>query len=166
MSKSRRCMHQAPEKPSFARVVFRLVIEISRYMVRCSVAILCATLAVGCSPNTDNRSSETKLGATVPGTVTTLRTLHRGLPGEPRTLDPQLADDTYSFQVVGDLFEGLTAVDRHGQVVPGVASSWTINTAGTVYTFQLRPDAKWSDGKRTVAAEFVQGFRRAVDPKT
>ena len=38
-----------------------------------------------------------------------VRILRRGLPGEPRTLDPQLADDDFSFQVVRDLYEGLTA---------------------------------------------------------
>ncbi len=95
-----------------------------------------------------------------------VRILRRGLPGEPRTLDPQLADDDYSFQVVRDLYEGLTAEDPYGQVVPGVASSWTVDETGTIYTFQLRPEAKWSNGDRIVGAEFVQGMRRAVDPKT
>jgi oligopeptide transport system substrate-binding protein len=94
------------------------------------------------------------------------RMLRRGLPGEPSTLDPQLADDTYSLQVVRDLYEGLTVEDPHGRIVPGVASSWTVDGTGTIYTFQLRPEAKWSDGDRTVAAEFVAGLRRAVDPQT
>ena len=93
------------------------------------------------------------------------RAVRRGLPSEPLTLDPQLADDTYSNQVVRDLYEGLTAEDRHGQIVPGVASSWTVDTTGTIYTFQLRPEARWSDGSPVVAEEFVQGLRRAVDPK-
>jgi len=94
------------------------------------------------------------------------RTLRRGLPGDPRTLDPQLADDDFSFQVVRDLYEGLTAEDRHGKIVPGAANSWTVDSTGMVYTFQLRPDAKWSNGDRTTATEFVQGLRRAVDPHT
>ena len=95
-----------------------------------------------------------------------MRTLRRGLPGEPRTLDPQLAEDTFSFPVLRDLYEGLTAEDRNGQIVPGAAESWTIDKTGTVYTFLLRPKAKWSDGDPTVATEFVQGLRRAVDPQT
>ncbi len=94
------------------------------------------------------------------------RILRRGLPGEPRTLDPQLAEDTFSFPVLRDLYEGLTAEDRNGQIVPGAAESWTVDTTGTVYTFLLRPKAKWSDGDPTVATEFVQGLRRAVDPQT
>jgi len=88
------------------------------------------------------------------------------LPGEPRTLDPQLADDTFSFPVLRDLYEGLTAEDRNGQIVAGAAKSWTVDETGTIYTFQLRPDARWSDGDRTIAKEFVQGLRRAVDPGT
>jgi oligopeptide transport system substrate-binding protein len=92
--------------------------------------------------------------------------LRRGLPGEPRTLDPQLAEDTFSFPVLRDLYEGLTAEDRNGQIVPGAAASWSVDRTGTMYTFLLRPNAKWSDGERTNATEFVQGLRRAVDPQT
>jgi ABC-type oligopeptide transport system substrate-binding subunit len=40
------------------------------------------------------------------GAPIAVRTLKRGLPGEPQTLDPQLPDDTYSFQVLRDLYEG------------------------------------------------------------
>ena len=68
------------------------------------------------------------------------------MPGEPKTLDPQLADDTFSFPVLRDLYEGLTAEDRNGQIVPGAAESWTVDSTGTVYTFRIRPNAKWSDG--------------------
>ena len=93
-------------------------------------------------------------------------TLRRGMPGEPRTLDPQLADDEFSFQVVRDLYEGLTAEDPKGNVVPGVAQSWTVNKSGTIYTFHLRAEAKWSDGSPVTAIQFVDGLRRAVDPRT
>jgi len=94
------------------------------------------------------------------------RVLRRGLPGEPQTLDPQLADDSYSYQVVWDLYEGLTALDRDGTVTPGVAESWTTDPTGTIYTFSIRTNAKWSDGERVYAGEFVAGLRRAVDPRT
>jgi len=98
--------------------------------------------------------------------LTAVRILKRGLPGEPRTLDPQLGEDTFSFPVLRDLYEGLTAEDRSGQIVPGAAESWTVDKSGTIYTFVLRKNARWSNGNRIVAAEFVQGLRRAVDPQT
>jgi len=92
--------------------------------------------------------------------------LRRGIPGDPLTLDPHVADDDYSFLVIRDLYEGLTAEDRSGLTTPGVASSWTIDRSGTVYTFKVRSNAYWSNGQRVVADEFVQGLRRAVDPQT
>jgi oligopeptide transport system substrate-binding protein len=64
------------------------------------------------------------------------------------------------------MFEGLTAEDRSGGVVPGVAKSWDIDDSGKVYTFTLRDNARWSDGEPVVAGEFLAGLRRAVDPRT
>ena len=92
--------------------------------------------------------------------------LRRGLPGEPRTLDPQLADDQFSLQVVRDLYEGLTAEDSSGRIVPGIAASWTVDQTGTVYVFHLCRDARWSNGAPLTAKEFVDGLRRAVQPET
>ncbi len=94
------------------------------------------------------------------------RPLVRALLGEPRTLDPQLADDESSLPVIRDLFEGLTSETPEGNVVPGIAESWMVNEAGTIYRFHLRQNARWSDGDKIVADEFVKGLRRAVDPKT
>jgi len=91
--------------------------------------------------------------------------LRRGIGGEPASLDPEKATDTFSFEVIRDLYEGLATESRDGSVVPGVASSWTVDSAGTQYTFQLRPDAKWSNGKRVRAQDFVEAWRRVVDPK-
>jgi oligopeptide transport system substrate-binding protein len=94
------------------------------------------------------------------------RILNRGIPGEPRTLDPQLVDDYFSYEVVWDLYEGLTALDRDGSVTPGIASSWSTDPTGKIYTFNLRPEAKWSDGEKVDANEFIAGLDRAVDPAT
>jgi oligopeptide transport system substrate-binding protein len=47
-----------------------------------------------------------------------------------------------------------------------MASSWTVDSTGTIYTFQLRSNGRWSDGSQLVAADFVAGLKRAVDPQT
>ena len=91
--------------------------------------------------------------------------LRRGLGGDPASLDPAGATDTFSTQVLQDLYEGLTSESPTGDVLPGVASSWTVDEAGTEYTFQLRSDALWSNGKHVRAKEFVTAWRRVVDPK-
>ncbi len=91
--------------------------------------------------------------------------LRRGIGGEPATLDPAEAADTFSFEVIRDLYEGLATESPDGAVLPGVASSWTVDSSGTRYTFQLRPEAKWSNGVRVRAKDFVEAWRRVVDPK-
>ena len=90
----------------------------------------------------------------------------RGLPETPRTLDPQVADDEYSFQVLRDIYEGLTKESDLGKIIPGIAQSWSITNNGTRYTFNLRKDARWSDGTPVTAKQFEYGLRRAVNPKT
>jgi len=166
MSKPRKCMQQVPEIARIARPNLRRAIGSCRVLLRCSMVVAIVTMGIAACDSgsgSNERLSSAELRTGQPNVV---RMLRRGLPGEPRTLDPQLADDDFSFQVVRDLFEGLTAEDPSGQIVPGAASSWTLDDTGTIYTFHLRPDAKWSNGDRTVAEEFVQGLRRAVDPKT
>jgi oligopeptide transport system substrate-binding protein len=91
--------------------------------------------------------------------------LRRGLSGEPSTLDPAGSGDNFSGQIIQDVYEGLTAESPDGSVVPAVASSWTIDRDGLRYTFHLRSNAKWSNGKPVRAQDFVAAWRRVVDPK-
>lgn len=91
--------------------------------------------------------------------------LRRGIGGEPSSLDPATATDTFSIQVIQDLYEGLTSESPSGEVVPGVASSWTVDSAGTEYTFNLRSDARWSNGTPVRAQDFVVAWQRVLDPK-
>jgi oligopeptide transport system substrate-binding protein len=92
--------------------------------------------------------------------------LRRGLGGEPSTLDPERAADWYSFEILRDLFEGLTTETPTGEVAPGVAEDWTVSADGLRYTFRLRSSARWSNGENVTADDFADGLRRAVDPRT
>ena len=92
-------------------------------------------------------------------------TLRRGLGGEPGSLDPGAASDSFSLEVLNDLYEGLTAETADGAIVPGVAASWTMDPTGTRYEFHLRHDARWSNGAPVRAQDFVGAWRRVVDPK-
>ena len=92
--------------------------------------------------------------------------LTRGLAGQPGSLDPQRAEDAFSYDVLRDLYEGLTASTPDGEVIPAAATSWRIEADGKVYVFLLRREARWSNGDPVTAANFVEGFRRALDPAT
>jgi len=91
--------------------------------------------------------------------------LRRGLGGEPASLDPAAASDNFSTQVIQDLYEGLTTESPTGEVVPGVASSWSLDETGMKYTFHLRADARWSNGESVRAEEFIASWERVLDPK-
>jgi oligopeptide transport system substrate-binding protein len=93
-------------------------------------------------------------------------TLRRGNGPEPETLDPQLARTDAAFNILRDLFEGLTAVGPDGSAVPGAAEAWTVTPDGLEYRFTLRAGLRWSNGDPLVAADYVAGMRRLVDPKT
>jgi oligopeptide transport system substrate-binding protein len=85
---------------------------------------------------------------------------------EPETLDPAIITGQPEMRVVESLFEGLTAFNRQGRAVPGVAESWTISPDAKTYTFKLRPDARWSDGTPVTAQDFVASWRRTLTPET
>jgi oligopeptide transport system substrate-binding protein len=93
-------------------------------------------------------------------------TLRRGNGPEPDTLDPQRARTDAAFNILRDLFEGLTAVGSDGSAVPAAAESWTVSADGLEYTFRLRENLRWSNGDPLRAADFVAGLRRLVEPAT
>ncbi|WP_299348145.1 DNA polymerase III subunit alpha, partial [uncultured Maritalea sp.] len=88
----------------------------------------------------------------------------RLLDGIP-SLDPQLMEDVTGFSFARDLFEGLLNQDADGNLVPGVAESWSANETNDVYTFNLRHNAKWSNGDPVTAHDFVYAWQRSVDPE-
>ena len=93
------------------------------------------------------------------------QTLIRNNGSEPETLDPAIAESVGSNNIMRDLFEGLTANDASGHIIPGAAESWKQVNA-TTWVFKLRPNGKWSNGDPVTAQDFVYGIRRFLDPKT
>jgi oligopeptide transport system substrate-binding protein len=90
------------------------------------------------------------------------RTITLSLAQEPPQLDSTKATDQVSTRVLGHVMEGLTRYDVSGQLVPGVAEDWEIRADGA--TFDLREEARWSDGEPVTAHDFVFAWRNLVDP--
>ena len=86
----------------------------------------------------------------------------RRIWADPPTLDPHLVADTVSAGVVYEVFSGLVAVNTDLAIVPDLAESWTISADGTVYTFKIRPNARFHDGRPVTAADFVYSINRAT----
>ncbi|MBF0155487.1 MAG: peptide ABC transporter substrate-binding protein [Magnetococcales bacterium] len=83
---------------------------------------------------------------------------------EPPTLNSMKATDQVSLFILNHIGEGLLRHDQHGQLIPGVAESWSMNDAGAV--FHLRSTARWSDGRPVTAHDFVFAWQSAVAPET
>jgi len=91
---------------------------------------------------------------------------HRGNDGDPETLDPHKTSTVAEAHLLRDLREGLVIHNMKGEVVPGVAESWTMSPDGKLWRFTLRADAKWSNGDPVRAADFVYSLRRIINPET
>lgn len=92
--------------------------------------------------------------------------LRIGNNAEPESLDPQRASSVSALNIIRDLDEGLVQLDAQGQPQPAAAQGWQRDASGLVYTFTLRPSARWSDGSALQAQDFVAALRRAVDPRS
>lgn len=83
--------------------------------------------------------------------------------GLPQTFDPAFAAASPDTDVVRALFEGLTDYDSKTLApVPGVATRWESSPDARVWTFYLRDDARWSNGEKVTANDFVKSWERTV----
>ena len=90
--------------------------------------------------------------------------------GEPPTLDPDLASWETSISVLQQLFEGPLVLDKNLNPAPGIAKevptvqNGGISADGKTYTFKLRDNIKYSDGKPVVAKDIEYSLKRTLDP--
>jgi oligopeptide transport system substrate-binding protein len=83
--------------------------------------------------------------------------------GQPLTLDPAITHGGPSGPI-GGIFSGLVSLDSDLQVQPELASGWEVSPDGKTYTFYLRPDARFHDGRPVTAADVVYSWERAANP--
>lgn len=93
--------------------------------------------------------------------------LRISLWSEPPTLDPNLTQDVYSINSIEGMFLGLTNLNNTtGEIEPELATDWEISDDGLVWTFRMRQDATWTDGKPVTAHDIEYSVKRAVMPET
>ena len=141
--------------------------RISRRSFLAAAGVTSAALALtACGSSSSTAASSAASGASSAAAGTAQGgTLNIMLETEVQSLDPQVATDGTSFEVIADYTDGLMQMDADGAAVPAMAETYDISEDGKTYTFHLR-DAKWSNGEAVTAADFVFGWQRAVDPAT
>lgn len=109
--------------------------------------------------------SPTGSGAGAPSEELPPQVLRVDLGGEPPTLDPTLATDSQSIQVLRSITHPLAYFDGDLNIVDGLAS-WEISADGLTVTFTLKDGIAYSDGQPIVADDFVYSWKRLIDPRT
>jgi oligopeptide transport system substrate-binding protein len=85
---------------------------------------------------------------------------------DPYTLDPALAGDSTSINYILQVFSGLVAFNEELEPVADIAERWEVSEDNLVYTFYLRNDVYFHDGKKVKAADFKYSWERACNPLT
>ena len=81
---------------------------------------------------------------------------------EPDGITPSTATNVEGLTVVNLLFTGLTRLDADLDVARGIADRWRVNDEGTLWTFVLRPAARFHDGSRVSAEAVVESWERTI----
>jgi len=91
-------------------------------------------------------------------------TLRMATIADPKSFNPIMAKETSTTTITGHIFEGLTRVNGiSGKVEPHLAERWDVSEDGRTWTFHLRRDVRWSDGKPFTADDVAFTFNRLIN---
>jgi peptide/nickel transport system substrate-binding protein len=93
-------------------------------------------------------------------------TLELAVESSPAGLDPHIVTAFSSFQIIGQVYEGLMEINADLQLEPALATGFTVSSDGLTYTFTLREGVKFHNGRAFTADDVVYSFERIVDVAT
>ena len=129
--------------------------RISVRAVQAAAVAALAVLAVGCGSDSD-------AGGNGNGVIDQVININWG--AEPPSLDPGLATDTTSGDVISNIMDPLVKLDKDLQPTPSLAKSWTVSKDGKTVTFELRDDGRWTNGDPVTAQDFEWSWKRTISP--
>jgi oligopeptide transport system substrate-binding protein len=124
--------------------------------VQAAAVAALAVLAVGCGSDSD-------AGGNGSGVIDQVININWG--AEPPSLDPGLATDTTSGDVITNIMDPLVKLDKDLNAVPNLAKSWTVSNDGRTVTFKLRDDGRWTNGDPVTAQDFEWSWKRTISPE-
>ena len=99
------------------------------------------------------------------GSSSSKQVMNTATSNEISTLDSSKYGDTTSSEALQNSMEGLYHFDKNNRAKLAGATSVKVSNGNRVYTYNLRKNAKWSNGDPITAQDYVTGWRRIVDPK-
>jgi oligopeptide transport system substrate-binding protein len=138
-----------------------------RHKIRWSwPALLVASLALvagGCGGN--DEASGTGATTEAGGTPAAEQVITVNWGTEPPSLDPGLASDVTSANILLNIMDPLVKLDKDLKPVPNAAESFETSEDGKTVTFVLRDDLKWTNGDPVTAQDFEYSWKRTVSPE-
>ena len=122
-----------------------------------ALLIALAFAATSCGGNSSSSSKSSSGGDTI--------TVNWGT--EPPSLDPGLATDTTSANILQNIMDPLVKLGDPPDLkpIPNLAESWTKTDGGKTVTFKLRSDGKWTNGDPVTANDFEYSWKRTISPE-
>lgn len=135
----------------------KLLIMLMAVMLAFSLAACTANEQAGKEPKDDGKGKEEKK---------TEKILYLNNSQEPTSYDPAKGFDSISWSSLNNVMEGLTRLGKNHKPEAATAKDWKVSKDGKTYTFNIRKDAKWSNGDDVKASDFVFAWKRLLDPNT
>lgn len=123
-------------------------------------------LLVGCGGEKKEEPKKELLKEPIKEAAKVEQKMSYNLGTDPKTIDPQLNTAVDGANVAQNAFEGLFVVDQNNKPVEAAAESVKVSSDGLVYTFSLRKNGKWSDGKPVTAKDFAYSWKRGLTAET
>ncbi|SHK22728.1 oligopeptide transport system substrate-binding protein [Hathewaya proteolytica DSM 3090] len=133
-----------------------------------ALTMVSSTLLVGCGNKDNSGAANNDNGGNSENKKDKVQELtFASAPGSQ--VNPGVTRTNTEWAPEGYIYEGLVRNSKNEQGVdapkPGVAEKWDVSEDGLTYTFHIRDNAKWADGKPVTANDFLYSWRRLVDPK-
>ena len=125
-----------------------------RFLVACVLAGFAASTG-GCTRRADSAVDDEP----APPTPRNGGSFHL-MVESPGTVDPSLVDDVYEACIANQIYDGLLELDVHLNPVPAIAREWSVSRDGLEYTFLLRSDVRFHNGRNVTASDVVYSFTR------
>ena len=138
---------------------------LKRRFAALSAVLAAAVLAAAGCGGSDSGGSATPTGGSSNGAQAADQVITVGWGAEPPSLDPGLATDTTSSNILVNIMDPLVRLGDDLEPVPSLAESWDTSKDGKTVTFHLRSDGTWTNGDPVTAQDFEYSWKRTISPE-
>ena len=133
-----------------------------------ALALVLAACGTGGSPSPSGSGGSAEPSASGPAMDPDQTLVLPGADADPPTLDPNLAQDSASLQVLTSVQRPLLWFTQDLELTTdgGLAADYEVSDDAQTLTFHLKEGIKFSDGNPITAADFVYSWKRTIDPRT